>query len=159
MYRDITTLLGNNKALKYSGEKIADKFSGYNISKIVVVESRGFLLGSIVAYLLNTGIALVRKKGKLPFETYSANYNLEYGSDTIEIHKDSILPGEKVLLHDDLLATGGTISATSELINKCGGDIVGASFLIELSFLHGRELMNSIGINNIFSLIDFKNED
>lgn len=117
------------------------------------------MLGSIVAYLLNTGIALVRKKGKLPFETYSANYNLEYGSDSIEIHKDSILPGEKVLLHDDLLATGGTISATSELINKCGGDIVGASFLIELSFLHGRELMNSIGINNIFSLIDFKNED
>ena len=136
---------------------IPQVYSGYNISKIVVVESRGFLLGSIVAYLLNTGIALVRKKGKLPFETYSANYNLEYGSDSIEIHKDSILPGEKVLLHDDLLATGGTISATSELINKCGGDIVGASFLIELCFFDWGGFIKRICINYIFLFIFLKN--
>ena len=119
--------------------QMAAPFRDEGVQAVVGVESRGFVLGAPIAYELGCGFVLVRKPGKLPADTLSTSYQLEYGTDTLEIHKDAIEPGQKVLIVDDLLATGGTISAAAELIRRLSGEIVGFSFFVELAFLRGRE--------------------
>jgi len=158
VFRDITTLLEEPEGLRRAADGIIDQVSGLEIDKVAVIESRGFLLGGILAYRLDAGLSLVRKKGKLPYVTHSVDYALEYGFDSIEIHQGSIHPGERVLLHDDLLATGGTMAAAAELVRTSGGVIVGASFLIELSFLPGRRRLLDAGVPEIFALVNYEDE-
>jgi adenine phosphoribosyltransferase len=158
VFRDITTLLENPEALRVAADRLADACREKRVKKVAVVESRGFLLGGIIAYLLGAGLVIIRKKGKLPYNTYCVEYALEYGTDSVEVHQDAIRPGERVLLHDDLLATGGTMAAAAELVRKTGGEIVGASFLIELSFLKGRDALARAGVPEVLSLIDYEAE-
>lgn len=158
LFRDITTLLENPSALRAAADRLVEAYRDREVDKVAVVESRGFLLGSIVAYLLGAGLVIIRKKGKLPYMTHRVEYALEYGTDCIEIHQDSIKPGERVLLHDDLLATGGTMAAAAQLVQKSGGTIVGASFLIELSFLNGREVLAQAGVDEVVALIEYTSE-
>jgi len=155
MFRDITTLVKNGKALKKVVDAIAAKYKRQKIDVVVGAESRGFIGGAGVAYKLGLGLALVRKKGKLPFKTISATYELEYGTDTVEMHKDAIKKGQRVLIVDDLLATGGTASAAVDLVRKLGGRIVGIAFIIELVDLNGR---NKLKGYDIFSLVEYKGE-
>lgn len=152
VFRDITTLLKNPEAFQNAIELMYDYYKDKNIQKVVGIESRGFILGAVLAYKLNAGLVIIRKPGKLPAETAKAEYQLEYGTDSIEIHKDAILKDERILLHDDLLATGGTINAATRLIENLGGNIVGISFLIELTFLNGRELLKNF---DVLSLIQY----
>jgi adenine phosphoribosyltransferase len=156
MFRDITTLLEDPKALNYASDIIFEKVKGLGITKVAGIESRGFILGGILASRLNAGFVLIRKPGKLPSKTYSESYSLEYGTDSIEMHIDSIKPGDKVLLHDDLLATGGTAAAAIKLIEKAGGEVVSIQFLIELTFIPGRSKLNGY---NVDSLISYKDEN
>jgi adenine phosphoribosyltransferase len=156
MFRDITTLLQNPKALKETVDQLYAFTNGLNIDKVVGIESRGFIFGSLLADKLKAGFIPIRKPGKLPAETESETYELEYGTDKIEIHKDAINPGENVLLHDDLLATGGTAEASCKLIEKLGGKIVQVSFLIELTFLNGKEKLNRYDVR---SIIKYDSED
>ena len=139
MFRDITSLLQDAHGLRRLIVLLTERYQDLNLTKICAIESRGFIFGSVLAEKLSAGLVLVRKPGKLPAETISQSYTLEYGEDKLEIHKDSIKPGDRVLVHDDLLATGGTARAACELIEKAGGKIVQVSFIIELSFLGGRE--------------------
>ena len=139
MFRDITTLLEDPESFRRGAEALYNLSRDLNIDKVASIESRGFIYGSVLAEKLGAGLVLVRKPGKLPAETFSQSYTLEYGEDRLEIHKNSIEPGDRVLVHDDLLATGGTARATCELIEKAGGQIVQVSFIIELAFLGGRE--------------------
>ena len=152
IFKDITTLIGNDMLFRSAIEIMADNYKGRGVNKVVVVESRGFIFGAPVAYKLGCGLVPVRKKGKLPYKTLSASYNLEYGTDTLEIHEDAIKPGENVLIIDDLLATGGTMGAVTELVKRSGGKVVGIAFLIELSFLNGR---NNLKDYDIFSVIKY----
>lgn len=138
-FKDITTIMDNGKAYKYATDEIVKYAKEMETDLIVGPEARGFIIGCPVAYALEIGFAPVRKPGKLPRETVSVDYDLEYGKDTLTIHKDAIKPGQRVLIVDDLLATGGTIGATIELVEKLGGIVVGCAFLIELSYLNGRE--------------------
>lgn len=138
-FKDITPLLASSEATAACLSILADKIPNVKIDKVVGVESRGFFFGILLAQKLNAGFIPVRKPGKLPYETLSASYDLEYGTDTLEIHIDSIKKGDKVLIHDDVLATGGTAQAVCELVEKLGGEIVQINFLMELSFLNGRE--------------------
>lgn len=155
IFRDITTLLKEPKAINLAIDSMIENFKGININKVVGIESRGFILGAILAYKLNAGFVPARKPGKLPASTIREEYDLEYGTDAIEIHKDAIYKGENVLLHDDLLATGGTAKAACKLIENLGGNIVGISFLIELSFLNGRAKLKGY---NVHSLINYESE-
>ena len=159
MFRDITTLLADAGALREAADRLAAIYRNNGIGKVAVVESRGFLVGSILAYLIGAGLVVIRKRGKLPHETNIVEYALEYGTDAIEVHRDAIVPGERILLHDDLLATGGTMAAAAELVRLGGGDIVGASFLVELSFLGGRELLASAGVAQVHALVDYASEE
>ena len=127
---------------------------GLGITKVAGIESRGFILGGILASRLNAGFVLIRKPGKLPSKTYSESYSLEYGTDSIEMHIDSIKPGDKVLLHDDLLATGGTAAAAIKLIEKAGGEVVSIQFLIELTFIPGRAKLNGYNVDTLISYDD-----
>jgi adenine phosphoribosyltransferase len=156
MFRDITTLLKNPLALKHTLIELYNLCEGLNIDKVVGIESRGFMFGCMLAEKLNAGFIPVRKPGKLPAETIKETYDLEYGCDTIEMHKDAIQPGDNVLLHDDLLATGGTARAAANLIEKSGGKVVLVSFIIELSFLNGREKLKEY---NVQSLTIYDSED
>ncbi len=156
MFRDITTLLKNPEAIKTTLERLVELSKDLNISKVVGIESRGFIFGAMLAEKLNAGFVPIRKPGKLPAEIESKTYDLEYGVDTIEIHKDAIQRGERVLLHDDLLATGGTAVAAANLIEKLGGDVVQMSFIIELTFLKGRDKLKSYDVK---SLIEYDSED
>lgn len=158
IFRDITTLLENAEILRAAADELSNRCHALKIDKVAVVESRGFLIGGIIAYKLGAGLVIIRKKGKLPNVTHSVEYALEYGTDTIEVHTDSIRPGERVLLHDDLLATGGTMAAAAELVKKSGGEIICASFLIELSFLHGREVLKRAGVPDLHTLVDYRSE-
>ena len=148
LFKDITPLLANPKALQFVSEKMAEPFLNQGITRIAACESRGFLFGPSIAQILNAGFVPVRKPGKLPYKTLSQTYDLEYGQDTLQIHEDAVV-GQKVLLVDDLLATGGTLGATEKLIEQGGGQIVGCSLLIELNFLEGRKKLGSYPIHSI----------
>lgn len=152
IFKDITTLLQDPEAYKYSIDMMVERYRGQHIDVVVGMESRGFIFAAPLAYLLNAGLVPVRKLGKLPWETERVNYSLEYGTNTLEVHKDAIKPGQKVLIVDDLLATGGTIGATIELVEKLGGTVVGIAFLIELTFLHGR---NKLTGYDVFTQIQY----
>lgn len=151
LFRDITTLLQDRNGLKKCADALYHAAKDQKIDKVVGIDSRGFIFGGTLAYMLNAGFVLVRKPGKLPSDTLSQSYTLEYGQDTLEIHKDSINPGERILLHDDLLATGGTARAACDLIEKAGGKIVQVSFIVELSFLHGRDKFKDYQVNSLVS--------
>lgn len=138
IFKDITPLLANPEAFNYCAQQLF-KNVDRPIDKVVSIDARGFFFGGILAQKLNAGFVPVRKKGKLPFKTIEESYALEYGDDVLQIHKDAILPGEKVLLHDDVLATGGTASAVCKLIERLGGEVVQCNFIIELDFLKGSE--------------------
>lgn len=138
-FKDVTTLLTDGEALRYAVQKMAEPFRDDVPDRVVGVESRGFVLGAPLAYELGVGFVLVRKAGKLPARTIGITYELEYGQDRLEMHADAVEPGQRVLIVDDLLATGGTMQATAELVRRLGGEIVGYSFLIELAYLRGRE--------------------
>lgn len=139
IFKDITTLMDNGQAYKYATDQIVEYARHKKIDLIVGPEARGFIIGCPVAYALEVGFAPVRKEGKLPRETVKVKYGLEYGSDVLTMHKDAIKPGQRVLITDDLLATGGTIEATIQLVEALGGIVAGIAFLIELSELNGRE--------------------
>jgi adenine phosphoribosyltransferase len=155
VFRDITTLLKNPRAFKEAIDKLSAHFADSEADIIVGPESRGFIFGSALAYKMGLGFVPVRKPGKLPAETESESYSLEYGIDTIEIHKDAVKSGTKALMIDDLLATGGTMLAACRLVEKLGGKVVGVGFLIELSFLNGREKLKKYPL---FTLIDYESE-
>lgn len=146
-FKDITTLLNDAEAFKYTVDLISDRLKDQKIDYIVGIEARGFLFGTVLAYKLGAGFVPARKPGKLPAETVSCEYALEYGTDKVEIHKDAIKPGSRVLIVDDLLATGGTAAAVENLVSQLGGELVGFEFLIELDFLNGREKLQNQNIN------------
>lgn len=139
IFKDITPLLKNKEAFRTAVELIAKPHQSNQIDIVAGIESRGFIIASAVAFQLNAGFVPIRKPGKLPYRVYEASYQLEYGEDKIQIHQDAIQPGQRVLLIDDLLATGGTVAAAIELINKLNGKIIEIAFLIELAFLNGAE--------------------
>ncbi len=155
IFKDITTLLKNPEALSFAAEELYNLVKNKKITKVAGIESRGFILGGLLAEKLNAGFVPIRKPGKLPAETLSESYSLEYGTDSIEIHKDAIDPGDVVLLHDDLLATGGTMEAAIKLVEKLGGEVAQISFLIELKFLNGREKLKNYEVH---SLIQYDSE-
>lgn len=155
VFRDITTLLKDPVALKKTSTQLFDFAKNKNVNKVVGIESRGFMFGIVLAEKLDVGFVPIRKPGKLPAETEKETYTLEYGKDAVEIHKDAIQPGDKVLLHDDLLATGGTAAAACKLIEKLGGQIMQISFIIELSFLKGRTKLKNYDVR---ALVDYDSE-
>ena len=155
VFRDITTLLKNPGALKEAIDELYNSAKDLMIDKVVGIESRGFIFGAMLAERLKVGFVPVRKPKKLPAETEKEFYDLEYGKDSIEIHRDAISPGDKVLIHDDLLATGGTAKAAINLVEKLGGEVVQVLFLVELSFLNGREKLKGY---NVKSLVDYTSE-
>jgi adenine phosphoribosyltransferase len=149
LFRDITTLLNDSKAFRAAIDQLALHFKDQSITKVVGIESRGFLTAAPLAYLLNAGFIPVRKKGKLPYKTASVSYALEYGQDTLEMHLDAVVKGEKTIIVDDLLATGGTARATCDLVEKAGGHVAGLGFLIELADLNGRDKLKSYDIHSL----------
>lgn len=151
MFKDITPLLQNGPLFRQAIDAMAAQVHGQQIDIVVGVESRGFLFASALAYKLGAGLVIVRKPGKLPYQTYQATYELEYGTDTLEIHQDAIQSGQKVLIVDDVLATGGTMKATAELVKTFKADIVGIAFLSELTFLNGREKLKEYSVNTVIS--------
>jgi adenine phosphoribosyltransferase len=155
MFRDITTLIGDNDAFRRSIDLLAERYKNAGVKKIVSVESRGFIFGAPLAYVLNAGFVPVRKPGKLPAAVTRQEYSLEYGTDVVEMHTDAVKPGENVLLLDDLLATGGTIRAACDLVKHNGGNIIGLAFLIELTFLHGRDKLKEF---DVYSLLQYDSE-
>lgn len=149
LFRDITPLLNNAKAFKYVIDELAEFAKKVNAEKIVAPESRGFIFASALAYKLDLPFVLVRKPGKLPREAISEAYDLEYGTNAISIHSDSIKKGEKILVVDDLLATGGTVNAATHLAERLGGNVVGLAFVIELKALEGRKLLEKYEVNSL----------
>lgn len=148
-FKDITTLLKDANGLKECINQMASRFKDVNVDLVVGPESRGFIFATPLAYLLGTGFVPVRKPGKLPAETIKYDYKLEYGKDSLEIHKDSIKPGQKVLIIDDLLATGGTMIAAAKLVEQLGGEVVGLGFLIELEDLKGRDKLSKYKVESL----------
>ena len=157
MFRDITTLFEDPEGLRDSINKLSKRYKDLKIDKIAAIEARGFILGAPLAYILNVGLVLIRKPGKLPAKTISQDYDLEYGSDQIEIHSDAIRPGEKVLIVDDLIATGGTAEAAVKIVEKMEGQIVECCFIIDLSDIGGRARLEGIG-QKVFTLCEFEGE-
>jgi len=151
-FKDITPLLLSPEATAICLETLVNSLQNQKIDKVIGVESRGFFFGILLAQKLNAGFIPVRKPKKLPFDTISASYELEYGTDTLEMHVDAIQPGDKILIHDDVLATGGTAKAVCELVEQLGGEIVQMNFLMELSFLNGRE---KLGDKKIFAALTY----
>jgi adenine phosphoribosyltransferase len=154
-FRDITTLLQDPEAFQWSCNRLYDRYKGMGVEKVVGIDARGFLFGAVLAYKLSVGITPVRKKGKLPPPVIRQEYTLEYGSNTVEMSKDAIQPGEKVVIVDDLIATGGTAAAAVNLVEKMGGHIVECAFVIDLPDLKGKEKLNG---HNVFSLVEFEGE-
>jgi adenine phosphoribosyltransferase len=150
VFKDITTLLKDGSVFKRAINEIAVHFESKKVDEIACIDARGFLVGSALAYRLNCGLIPVRKKGKLPWRVHSQMYDLEYGKDTLEIHQDAVLPGQRILIVDDVLATGGTAQAVVSLIKAMQGEIIGAAFLLELKTLKGRDKIPGV---YIFSLI------
>lgn len=157
MFRDITTLLKDKDGFNAMIDFLAEKYKNQKIDVVAGIESRGFITGAALAHRLKTGFVPIRKKGKLPAETLSEEYDLEYGKDKIEIHKDAIAKGAKVLLTDDLIATGGTALAACRLIKKLGGEIAECSFIVDLPELGGKKKLESAGFK-VFNLVDFEGE-
>ncbi len=155
IFRDLTTLMQNPEAYKKACDALYERYKDQNIEKIVGIDARGFVFGGVLAYLLNVGFVPVRKKGKLPHDTISATYALEYGEDHVEMHKDAIVKGERVVIVDDLIATGGTIEAAVKLVRQLGGDIVECAFVVELPDLKGREKIKDL---KVFTLCEFEGE-
>lgn len=155
VFRDITTLLKDKRAFQAVADIFYERYAGKSIDKVVGIESRGFVLGGVLAQRLGAGFVPVRKPGKLPSDKVHQEYQLEYGKDAVEVHKDAIELGDRILLHDDLLATGGTMEAAVKLVEKLGGTIVGISFLVELAFLNGRRRFKGY---DLFSIISYDSE-
>jgi adenine phosphoribosyltransferase len=153
MFRDVTSLLSNSIAFKASCDELYQRYKDYDIDLVVGIESRGFIFGSVLAYNLGVGFVPIRKKGKLPGKTIKECYELEYGKDCIEIHEDAIKKGDKVLIIDDLIATGGSARAAIKLVERLKGEVVEACFLIELPDLNGREKLKN---HKVFSMVEFK---
>ena len=151
VFKDITPLLANAQAMQYTLDKLLEMVGDVSIDKVVGMESRGFFFAPLLAQRLNAGFIPVRKPNKLPAEKTSQTYDLEYGTDTLEIHSDAILAGEKILVHDDVLATGGTAKATCDLIKRLGGEIVQCNFLIELDFLNGRSKLDKTDVKALLN--------
>ncbi|WP_420601606.1 adenine phosphoribosyltransferase [Flagellimonas sp.] len=148
-FKDITPLLNDSNALIEASDALYQLVDGQTIDKVVGVDSRGFIFAPMLASKLNAGFVPVRKKGKLPYKTTAESYALEYGTDILEIHTDAILKGEKVLVHDDVLATGGTASAVCKLVEKLGGEVVQCNFLVQLGFLNGADKLNGYDIKSL----------
>ena len=155
IFRDITTLLLDPPAFKKICTIFYDRYANEKIDKIVGIDARGFLFGSVLAYKLDIGMIPIRKNGKLPYNTISESYTLEYGEEVIEIHEDAIQKGERVVIIDDLMATGGTISAAANLVEKLGGEIIECSFVLELPDLNGRK---KLGNRKVFSIVEFEGD-
>jgi adenine phosphoribosyltransferase len=155
MFRDITTLIQDPAGLRESCDLLFDRYKEMDIDKVVGIDARGFIFGAVLAYKLNIGFVPVRKKGKLPYKTVEAAYSLEYGDSVVEMHEDAIDKGEKILIVDDLIATGGTIAAAVKLVETLGGDIVELAFIVELPDLKGREKIKGY---SIFTLTEFEGE-
>ena len=155
VFRDITTLLKDKDAYHHYIDVLYERYKNHRIDKVIGIESRGFIAGAALAYRLGAGFVPVRKPGKLPAAKIRQEYQLEYGTDAVEIHRDAIAKGERILLHDDLLATGGTIQAACKLVEQLGGNIIGLSFLIELTFLQPRKRLSQY---DIFSLVSYESE-
>jgi adenine phosphoribosyltransferase len=152
VFKDITPLLADAEAMREACDRLAEPFADSGVAKVVGIESRGFIFAAPVAERLGAGLVPVRKPGKLPAETVSQSYQLEYGTDQIEVHADAIAPGEKVLMLDDLLATGGTMAAACDLVRKLGGEIVGIAFVIELCFLNGRDKLGDYDLHTLIQV-------
>jgi adenine phosphoribosyltransferase len=152
LFKDITPVLQDAETLALACRLLAEPFRGKGISVVVGVESRGFIFGPPVAIELGAGFAIARKSGKLPWETVREEYELEYGSETIEMHRDAVHPGQAVLLIDDLIATGGTAAATARLVRRMGGSVLGCSFLVELAFLEGRKRLDDFEVHAVLKL-------
>jgi len=150
LFRDVTPLLADARALRSAVELLAAPFRGADVSRVVGIESRGFLFGAPVAIALETGLSLVRKPGKLPWKTHKTSYALEYGEDAIEMHVDAVRPGERVIVVDDLVATGGTAAAAVRLAREAGAEVIGCSFLIELAALDGRRHLD---VSNVHAVL------
>ncbi|HKJ06783.1 MAG TPA: adenine phosphoribosyltransferase [Flavobacteriaceae bacterium] len=150
-FKDITTLMQNPEGLKLCLDELLTLLGNKKIDKVVGIESRGYFYGSLLAHQLNAGFVPVRKPGKLPYKTISEEYELEYGTDTVEIHIDAIEKGERVLIHDDVLATGGTAEAVCKLVERLGGEIVQCNFIMELAFLKGRDKLKNYDVKAILS--------
>ncbi|EJN04390.1 adenine phosphoribosyltransferase [Phyllobacterium sp. YR531] len=155
MFRDITTLLGNARAFRRAVDELVHPYAGGKVDKVAGIEARGFIIGGAMAHQLSAGFVPIRKKGKLPHDTVRIAYSLEYGLDEMEMHRDAITPGEKVLLVDDLIATGGTAEAAVKLLQQLGADIVAACFVIDLPELGGRRKLEALGVK-VRTLIDFE---
>src|SRR3954447_6200363 len=153
VFKDITPLLSDVDAFRFAVDAIADHFAGSEVHKVLGVEARGFIIAAPVAYRFGAGFVPVRKAGKLPWDIEQEEYELEYGSSLLEIHKDAVEPGENVLIVDDVLATGGTASATVPLVERLGATVLGLGFVIELAFLHGRDELES---NDLISLLVYE---
>ena len=157
MFRDITTLLVDPSGIRDTIDEFVNRYKDIKIDKIIAIESRGFLIGAPLAYLLGIGLVLIRKPGKLPYETISQNYELEYGTDQIEVHIDAIDSGDKVLIVDDLIATGGTAEASVKLVQKMKAEIVECCFIVDLPDLGGSARLESLG-QKVFTLCEFEGE-
>ena len=149
VFKDITPLLMDVGAFRYAIDALADHFAGRRVDKVLGVEARGFIIGAPVAYRFGAGFVPVRKAGKLPWEIEQQEYELEYGTDLLEIHRDAIAPGDQALIIDDVLATGGTASATVRLVEKLGGEVLGLGFVIELGFLSGRSKLAGLDVHSL----------
>mgnify|MGYP001470920893 FL=1 len=157
MFRDITTLLNNSEGFAAAIDEFVNRYKGIKIDKIAAIEARGFIMAAPLAYLLNVGLVLIRKPGKLPSKTIDQDYELEYGTDRIEVHTDAINRGDKVLIVDDLIATGGTAEATVKLVKKMHGEIVECCFVIDLPDIGGRARLENMG-QKVFTLCEFEGE-
>ena len=157
MFRDITTLLKDPVGLRSSIDALVSRYKDIKIDKVVAIESRGFIIGAPLAYLLNIGLVLIRKPGKLPSDTIKQDYELEYGTDCIEVHTDAISKGDRVLIVDDLIATGGTAEASVKLVKKMHGEIVECCFVIDLPDIGGRARIEDMGLK-VFTLCEFEGE-
>jgi adenine phosphoribosyltransferase len=152
VFKDITPLLASARALEQAAQELAAPFTKAGVDVVVGIESRGFIFGPLVAQRLGAGFVPVRKLGKLPYKTIQASYDLEYGRDSVEMHVDAIAPGQKVLIVDDLIATGGTVGAACSLVEQLGGSIVGLAFVIELSFLNGRQRLAPRRVHSLINV-------
>jgi len=149
LFKDITTLIGNADAFREVIDWMVDQYAGSNVDSVVAIEARGYIFGAPIAYQLGAGFVPIRKPGKLPAKTVSESYALEYGTNLLEIHEDGIKPGQRVLVIDDLLATGGSARAAVNLVERLGGEIIGVTFLIELDFLNGRKKLQGYDVRSL----------